>query len=179
MIHWRRDRLPTPVFLGFTDGSAGKDTSCNVGDLGLIRGLGRSPGEGNGYPLQYSSLEDSMDCIVHGVTKSQTQLRDFHFHCFPQLPSHNFLFLFSSVSVQSLSRARLCDLMNCSTPVLPVYHQLPEFTQTHVRRVGDAIQPSHPLLSPFPPALSPSQHQGLFQWVNFSHVVAQVLEFQL
>ena len=66
-------------------------------------------------------------------------------------------------SVQSLSRVQLCDLMNCSTPGLPVHHQLLEFTQTHVHRVGGAIQPSHPLLSPSPPAPNPSQHQGLFQ----------------
>ena len=59
------------------------------------------------------------------------------------------------------------------------YHQLPEFTQTHVHRVGDAIQPSHPLSSPSPPALNPSQHQGLFKWVSSSHEVAKVLEFQL
>ena len=72
-----------------------------------------------------------------------------------------------------------CDPMNCSTPGLPVHHRLPEFTQTHVHRVGDAIQPSHPLSSPSPPAPSPSQHQGLFQWVNTSHEVAKVLEFQL
>ena len=71
-IHWRRDRLPTPVFLGFPHGSAGKESTRNVGDLGLILGLGRSPGEGNGYPLQYSGLENSMDCIVHGVAKSRT-----------------------------------------------------------------------------------------------------------
>ena len=57
----------------------------------------------------------------------------------------------------------VCDPMNCSTPGLPVHHQLPEFTQTHVHRVSDSIQPSHPLLSPFPPALNPSQHQSLFQ----------------
>ena len=56
--------------------------------------------------------------------------------------------------------------MNCSMPGLPVHHQLPEFNQTHVHRVGDAIQPSHPLLSLSPPALNPSQHQSLFQWVN-------------
>ena len=62
---------------------------------------------------------------------------------------------------------------------LPVHHQLPEFTQTHVHRVGDAIQPSHPLSSPSPPAPNPSQHQGLFKWVNSSHEVAKVLEFQL
>ena len=70
----------------------------------------------------------------------------------------------SSVSQFSqLSRVQLCDSMNRSTPGLPVHHQLPEFTQTHVHRVSDAIQPSHPLSSPSPPAPNPSQHQGLFQ----------------
>ena len=83
---------------------------------------------------------------------------------------------FSSVTHSCLA---LCDPMNCSTSCLPVHHQLPEFTQTHVHQVGDGIQPSHPLLSPSPPALNPSQHQGLFQWVNSSHEVAKVLEFQL
>ena len=71
-----------------------------------------------------------------------------------------------------------CDPMNRSTPGLPVHHQLREFTQTHVR-VSDAIQPSHPLLSPSPPAPNPSQHQSLFQWVNSSPEGAEVLEFQL
>ena len=66
--------------LGLPCGSAGKESTCSVGDLGLIPGLGRSPGEGKGYPLQYSGLENSMDCIVHGVTNSSTQLSDFHFH---------------------------------------------------------------------------------------------------
>ena len=65
--------------MGFPDGSAGKESACNVGDLGSVPGLGRSPGEGKGYPFQYSGLENSMDCIVHGVTKSQTQLSNFHF----------------------------------------------------------------------------------------------------
>ena len=83
---------------------------------------------------------------------------------------------FSSV-IQSCPT--LCDPMNCSTPGLPVHHHLPEFTQPHVHQVGDAIQPSHPLSSPSPPAPNPSQHQSLFQWVNSSHVVAKVLEFQL
>ena len=73
----------------------------------------------------------------------------------------------------------LCDPMNHSTPGLPVHHQLPEFTETHVHRVSDAIQPSHPLSSPSPPAPNPSQHQSLFQWVNYLHEVAKVLEFQL
>ena len=73
----------------------------------------------------------------------------------------------------------LCNPMDCSTPGLPVHHQLPEFIQTHVHRVGDAIQPSHPLSSPSPPALNLSQHKGLFKWVSSSHQVAKVLEFQL
>ena len=86
-------------------------------------------------------------------------------------------------SVQFSSVTQSCptlwDLMNHSTPGLPVHHQLPEFTQTHVHRVSDAIQPSHPLSSPSPPAPNASQHQSLFQWVNSSHEVAKVLEFQL
>ena len=69
--------------------------------------------------------------------------------------------------------------MNGSTPDLPVHHQLPECTQTHVHWVRDAIQPSHPLSSPSPPTPNPSQHQSLFQWVNTSHEVAKVLQFQL
>ena len=66
------------VIPGFPGGSAGKESTCHAGDLGLIPGLKRSPGEGNGYPLQYSGLENSMDCIVYGITKSWTQLSDFH-----------------------------------------------------------------------------------------------------
>ena len=86
-------------------------------------------------------------------------------------------------SVQFSSVAQLCPTlcnpMNHSTPGLPVHHKLPEFTQTHVYRVSDAIQPSHPLSSPSPPAPNPAQHQSLLQWVNSSHEVAKVLEFQL
>ena len=87
----------------------------------------------------------------------------------------------SSVQFSSVAQScpTLCNPMNHSTPGLPVHHQLPEFTQTHLHRVSDAIQPSHPLSSPFPPAPNPSQHQSLFQWVNTSHEVAKVLEFQL
>ena len=73
----------------------------------------------------------------------------------------------------------LCDPMNRSMPGLPVHHQLPEFTQTHVHRVGDAIQLSHPLSSPSPPALNLFQNQGLFKWISSLHQVAKVLEFQL
>ena len=67
-------------FLGFSCGSSGKESTCNVGELCSVPGLGRSPGEGKGYPLQYSGLENSMDCIVHEVAKSQTRLSNFHFH---------------------------------------------------------------------------------------------------
>ena len=84
--------------------------------------------------------------------------------------------VFSSVAQ---SCPTLYDPMNHSTPGLPVHHQLPEFTQTHVHWVSDAIQPSHPLLSPSPPALNLSQHHCLFKWVSSSHQVAKVLEFQL
>ena len=71
------------VYQGFPDSSVGKESACNAGDLGSIPAMGRSPGEGKGYPLQYSDLENSMDYIVHGVPKSWTQLSDFHFHFSP------------------------------------------------------------------------------------------------
>jgi len=80
-------------------------------------------------------------------------------------------------SVQS--EPTLCDPMNSSTPGFPVHHQLLEFAQTHVHHVGDAIQPSHPLLSPYPPAFSLTQHQGFFQSVGSLHQVAKVLVLQL
>ena len=87
----------------------------------------------------------------------------------------------SQLQFTSLAQYRLtlCNPMNHSTPGLPVHHQLSEFTQTHAHRVGDVIQPSHPLSPPSPPAPNPSQNQGLFQWVNSSHEVAKILEFQL
>ena len=83
---------------------------------------------------------------------------------------------FSSVAQSCLT---LSNPMNCTTPGLPVHHQLPEFTQTHVHRVGDATQPSYPLSSLFPPSPNPSQHQSLFQWINSSHEVAKVLKIQI
>ena len=90
------------------------------------------------------------------------------------------ILIFSSFQFSSVAQScpTLCYPMNCSMPGLPVHHQLPESTQTHVRWVSDAIQPSHPLSSPSPPALNLSQHQGLFQWVSTLHQVAKVLEFQ-
>ena len=83
-IRWRRGRLPTPVFLGFPCGSAGKESACNAGDLGLIPGMVRTPGERKGYyPLQDSGLKNSTDCIVQRVAKSQIRLSDFHTHTQP------------------------------------------------------------------------------------------------
>ena len=84
-------------------------------------------------------------------------------------------FQFSSVA---WSCPTLCDPMDCSTPVLLVHQQLPVFTQTHVHWVSDAIQPSHPLLSPSPPTFNLSQHQGLFRWIISLHQVAKLLECQ-
>ena len=95
--------------------------------------------------------------------------------------NHTIMLLFSSVEFSSVAQPwpTLCDPMNRSTPGLPVHHQLPKFTQSHMHRVSDAIQASHPLSSPSPLAPNPSQHQSLFQWVNSLHEVAKVLEFQL
>ena len=118
---------------------SGKESACNAGDPGLIPGSGRSSRGGNGNLLQDSSLEKPMDRGAWWATVSVQ---------------------FSSVAQ---SCPTLCDPMNCNTPGLPVHHQLPEFTQTHVHRVGDAIQPSHPLSSPSPPVPNPSQHESLFQ----------------
>ena len=96
----------------------------------------------------------------------------FHITLCPPVVKHSVQFSSVAQSVQTL-----CD-MNRSVPGLPVHHQLPESTQTHVHWLGDAIQPSHPLLSPSTPAFNLSQIQGLFQWVSSSHEVAKVLEFQ-
>ena len=101
-IRWRRDRLPTPGFLGFPCSSAGKESTCNAGDLCLIPGFGRSPVEGKGYPFQYSGLENSMNCIVHGFVKRQTRLSNFHCH----LMVHQFSSVQFSHSVVSDSLRR-------------------------------------------------------------------------
>ena len=102
-----------------------------------------------------------------------------HLWCFVLWCQQNMLFTLYQFSSVTQSCLTPWNPMNRSTPGLPVHHQLPEFTQTHVHQVSDAIQPSHPLSSPSPLAPNPSQHQSLFQWVNFSHEVAKVLEFQL
>ena len=94
--------------LGFPDGSAGKESACNMGELGSIPGLGRSPGEGKGFPLQYYGLGNSMDCIVHGVAKSWTRLSDFHF---------------TSLEPNSLTRDRTWVSFIGSVESLPLFHQ--------------------------------------------------------
>ena len=86
---------------------------------------------------------------------------------------------FHSVQISSVAQSCPTLCMDCSMPGLPVHHQLPELTQTHVHWVSDATQPSHPLSSPSPPTFNLSQHQGLFRWVSSSHQVAKVLEFHL
>ena len=98
---------------------------------------------------------------------------------FKETPMHNTLENNFNISSVAQSCPTLCDTMNHSTPGLPVHHQLPESTQTHVHWVGNAIQPSLPLLSPYLPALNLSQHQGLFKSVSSSNQVARVLELQL
>ena len=116
---------------------------------------------------------DTMGCWISWISSKKNKLKFFLLCIF--FPLNNYL-QFSSVAQ---SCPTLCDTINRSMPGLPVHHQVLEFTQTHVHRFGDAIQPSHPLSSLSSPAPNPSQHQSLFQWVSSSHEVAKVLEFQL
>ena len=129
-----------------------------------------------------NAILSSLNCLCTSAKNQLTKYMDFwltnsascvYFFTNVTLPQ------FSQFSSVTQSCPTLCDPMNCSTPGLPVHHQLPEFTQTYVHRVGDAIQSTHPVLSPSPPALNLSQHQGLLQWVGSLHQVAKVLEFQL
>ena len=126
----------------------------------------------NGHEFEQTlgdnKVQGRLACCSSWVAKSRTWLSNW--------ATTTIIMMFSSVTQ---SCPTLCDPMNRSTPGLPVHHQLLEFTQTHVHWVGDAIQPSHPLSSPFPPTLNLSKHQGLFRWVSSSHQVAKVLEFQL
>ena len=157
-----------------------KNLPANAGDLrkvGSIPGPGRSPGRGNGNLLQYSCLEnwwteEPFGLHPSGMTEHACMHAPTSFK-----PTGSFLSVqFSSVTQ---SCPTLHDPMNYSTPGLPVHYQLLEFTQTHVHRVCDSTQLSHPLSSPSPPTSNLSQHQGLFQWVRSLHQVAKVLEFQL
>ena len=108
-ICWRRDRLPTPLFLGFLSGSDGKESAFYAENLGSIPGLRRSLGEGKGYPLQHSGLENCMDCIVHGIAKSRTWLNDFHF----TMP---FMIHGGSGAQTMPSFAQLCNPMDYNVP---------------------------------------------------------------
>ena len=128
-----------------------KESACNAGDLGSTPGLGRSGG-GHVNPFQYSCLENphgqrSLAGCSSWVSKSRIRATKH------------------TVQLSSVAQScpTFCDPMNRSTPGLPGHHHLPEFSQTHVHRVSDAIQPSHPLSSPSPPAPNPSQHESIFQ----------------
>ena len=128
------------------------------------------------FILWFSPLIDFFNCTVTVVNDTWT----IHLKLAKRIDlkhSKNNNNLSSSSSVTQLCPT-LCNPMNCSTTGFPVHHQLPESTQTHDHRVSDAIQPPHPLSSPYLPAPNPSQHQDLFQWVNSLHEVAKVLEFQ-
>ena len=114
--------------------------------------------------------------VVQEVLMLVQRIRILEHSLTPWFSFQSFSVQFSSVAQSCLT---LCDPMNRSTPGLPIHHQLLEFTQTHIHWVSDAIQPSHPLSSPSPPAPNPSQHQSLLQWVNSLREVAKVLEFQL
>ena len=130
------------------------------------------------FKLSCSSLRPLHSCSVAKSCPAPCNTRDCNM---PGVSVLHHLPEFASVQFSSVAQScpTLCNPMDCSTPGLPVHHQLPESTQTHIHWVGDVISPSHPLSSPFPPALNLSQCQGLFQWVNSSHQVAKVLEFQL
>ena len=177
-----------------------KKSTCNLRDVCSIPVSGRSPGEGNGNPLQSSYLGNPMDrkaswTTVRGVTKIQTWVskhtcmllytwqicKEIRFRVIQdwRCINPNGYITLKSVSSVAQSCPTLCDSIDCSMPGFPVHHQLPELAQTHVHRVCDAIQPSHPLSTPSPPAFNLAQQQGLFQWVNPSHQVAKVLELQL
>ena len=145
--------------LDFPASADGKESACSAGHVGSIPELGRCLEEcvanhSSILPWRIPWTEEPGGLLVR----------------------HNWMTNTKFSSVQSC--LTLCDPMNHSTPGLPVHHQLPEFTQTHVHWVSDVIQPSHPLLSPSPFAFILSQHQGLFQWVDSSRQVAKVLELQ-
>ena len=130
------------------------------------------------FPLGLSGLTSLESKGLSRVFSDTTVQKHQFFHA--QLS----LWTFSNIrsdKIRSVAQSCpiLCDPMNHSTPGLPVSHKLQDFTETQVHWVSDAIQPSHPLSSPSPPAPNPSQYQSLFQWVNSSHEVAKVLEFQL
>ena len=153
----------------FPGGSDSKEFASNVGGLGLIPGLWRSPGGGQSNLLQDSCLENPLG------------QRRLEWYCPWGRKEPEMTERLSTASVGSAAHpcASVCDPTDHSTTGLPVHHQLPETAQTHVHRVSDAIQSSHPLTSPSPPAFNLSQHQGFFQWVSSLDQVVKILELQL
>ena len=185
------------VLLYSSDSSVGKESPCNSWDPGLIPRSGRSAGAGMSYPPQYSWASLVAKMVKNLLTLRETWVRSLVWgdplekgkatqssilawrvswtveSMGLQRVGHNWLtFTFTQLCLT------LCDPMDCSTPGLPVHHQLPELTQNHVYRGSDDIQSSHPLSSPSPPAFNVSQHQSLFNLVSSSHQVATVLELR-
>ena len=152
--------------------------------LTLCNAMDHSPPGSSLYPWYSPGKHTGVGCraflqgifLTQGLNLHLLHLLHWQAGSLPLAPPGKPSTILSSVTQ---SCPTLCYPMNCSTPGLPVHHQLPESTQTHVHWVSDAIQPSHPLSSPSPPALHLSQHQDLFKWVSSSHQLAKVLEFQL
>ena len=172
VVHWRREWQTTSVVLPWEPHKQNVRQKDRIWKDELPRSVGAQYATGDQWrnnPRKSEEMESKQKQhpavdMIGDVSKSNS------------FKSNIASVQFSSVVQSCLT---LCDPMNCSTPGPPVHHRLPEFTQTHVHQVNDAIQPSHPRSSPTPPAPNPSQHQSLFQWVNSSHEVAKVLEFQL
>ena len=186
-LMWRADSLQKTLILGKIEGRR-KGGWQRTRWLDVITKFEQAPGDGEGQ-------ESPACCSPWGQKESDmteptnNNIYSSQFCQQPKCPLteewiKKMWYLFTmKYSVQFSSVAQscptLCYPMDRSTPGLPVHHHLPEFTQTHVHQVSDAIQPSHPLSSSSPPSPNPSQHQSLFQWVNSSHEVAKALEFQL
>ena len=161
---------------GLSRWCCGKESACSAEDardVALIPGSGKIPWRRKWQPTavfltgKCYGQRSLVDCSPWITESDTTERAHTHTHQFSQFSS------FARLC------PTLCDPMDCNMPGFPVHHQLPELTWTHVHGVGDAIQPSHPLLSPSPLTFNLSQHQGLFQWVSFLCQVAKVLDFQL
>ena len=162
--------------------SPGKNT--RVGSLSLLQGIFPTQWSNPGLPhcrqifyqLSHKGSSRILGWVAYPFSRGSSWSRNWMGSPAMQADSLPAELSGSSVQFSSVSQSclTLCNPMNCSTPGLPVHHQLPESTQPHVHQVGDAIQPSHPLPSPSPHAPNLSQHQGLFKWVSSSHQVAQV-----
>ena len=176
-----RNRLPTPVFLGFPCGSAGRESSCNAGNLGLIPGLGRSPGEGKGYPLQYSGMDNSINCVQSmGSQKVRHDWVTFTFYVFDYVVI-NWLYAINSTTVNiffylgvKMGMANETSINNYPNNDLDQY-QLLYFLKIDL--ITSILHPQKEVSG-----LSQGRsfnkkiHQGLFQWVGSLHQVAKALE---